>query len=157
VTGRLDVMQFSDLITSAQLHRLEIYQDSWKADGIEHILDVPLPTAPGRTRVYLFARDAGGGFSETERMMLRLLQPHLYEIYKAAARRRCTPVRLTARQLDVLRCLASGLDNAAAARQLAISPATVTKHLENAYARLGVTNRTAALARVFGDDPHLEP
>jgi DNA-binding CsgD family transcriptional regulator len=150
-TGLLDVIQISDLVTPRQLHQLEIYQEWFKTDGIEHIMGVPLPTVPGRTRVYQFFRDAGGGFSETERMMLQLLQPHLYAIYQAALRRRHMPVRLTVRQLDVLRCMASGLDNAEVARQLVISPATVTKHLENAYARLGVSNRTAALARVFGD------
>jgi DNA-binding CsgD family transcriptional regulator len=153
-TGPLDVVQTSDMVTSRQLHQLEIYEEWFKTDGIEHIMAVPLPTAPGRTRVYQFFRDAGNGFSETERMMLQLLQPHLYGIYQAALRRRHMPVRLTVRQLDVLRCMASGLDNAGAARQLAISPATVTKHLENAYARLGVSNRTAALARVFGDPAH---
>lgn len=150
-TGQLDVIQTSDLVTPWQLHQLEIYQEWFKTDGVEHVMAVPLPTAPGRTRVYQFFRDASGGFSETERMMLQLLQPHLYTSYQAALRRRRMPVRLTARQLDVLRCLASGLDNAEVARRLVISPATVTKHLENAYARLGVSNRTAALARVFGD------
>jgi DNA-binding NarL/FixJ family response regulator len=34
-------------------------------------------------------------------------------------------------------------------RQLTISPATVRKHLENVYARLDVTSRTAAAARAF--------
>jgi DNA-binding CsgD family transcriptional regulator len=149
--GPLDVIQISDLVTPRQLHQLEIYQEWFRTDGVEHIMGMPLPTAPGRTRVYQFFRDAGGGFSETERMMLQLLQPHLAAIYQAALRRRHMPVRLTMRQLDVLRCLALGLGNAEAARQLSISPATVTKHLENAYARLGVNNRTAAVARVFGD------
>ena len=46
---------------------------------------------------------------------------------------------------------AVGYDNNAIARQLVISPATVRKHLENAYARLGVTSRTGAAARAFPD------
>jgi DNA-binding NarL/FixJ family response regulator len=83
-------------------------------------------------------------------MIATLLQPHVYQIYKDAARRR-TPVQLTGRQLDVLRCVALGMSNDQIAAQLVIAAGTVTKHLENAYARLGVTSRTAALARVFGD------
>jgi DNA-binding CsgD family transcriptional regulator len=150
-TGRLDVVQSSDFLTMRQLHRLEIYQEDFKLQGVEHILGVNLPTAPGRTRVYLFSRDRGQAFTDMERSMLTLLQPHLYDIYKAAERRRQTPVPLTARQLEVLRCLALGMDNNAAARQLQVSPATVAKHLENIYSRLGVTSRTAALARVFGE------
>jgi DNA-binding NarL/FixJ family response regulator len=47
--------------------------------------------------------------------------------------------------------VAAGHDNAAIARQLVLSRATVRKHLENAYARLGVTSRTAAAARAFPD------
>jgi DNA-binding CsgD family transcriptional regulator len=148
-TGRQEVVQFSDFVTPRQLHRREIYHEWFKPLGFEHMMTVPLPTAPGRTRVYQLARDAGAGFSETERSMLTLLRPHLYEVYREAARRRRTPVRLTERQLDVLRCVALGMGNEEIARHLVIAPRTVTKHLENAYGRLGVTSRTAAVARVF--------
>jgi len=150
-TGRLDVVQSSDFLSMRQLHQLDIYHEDFKLYGIEHVLGVNLPTAPGRTRVYLFYRDRGQAFTDTERFMLTLLQPHLYDLYKAAERRRQTQVTLTARQLDVLRCLALGMDNKAVARQLQVSPATVGKHLENIYTRLGVSSRTAALARVFGE------
>jgi len=49
----------------------------------------------------------------------------------------------------VLRALANGLSTDAIARQLAVSTSTVRKHLENTYRKLGVSSRTAALARVF--------
>ncbi|MEU5315542.1 helix-turn-helix transcriptional regulator [Streptomyces sp. NPDC021056] len=59
--------------------------------------------------------------------------------------------RLTPREFDVLRCVARGLDTPQIAEQLSVSPSTVRKHLENAFGRLGVSSRTAAVARVFPD------
>jgi len=153
-TGRMDVVQFSDFVTARQFHSLEIYQRVFRLAGIEHMISLPLPAPPGRSRGFSIVRERGSGFSETERAMLTLLQPHLYQIYKESAARRRIPVRLTVRQLDVLRCVALGMSNDQIAQRLVIAPGTVTKHLENIYARLGVTSRTAAVARVFnGTEP----
>ncbi|HEX6871231.1 MAG TPA: helix-turn-helix transcriptional regulator, partial [Micromonosporaceae bacterium] len=63
--------------------------------------------------------------------------------------------RLTRRQLDVVRCAAQGMSNEEIAGRLFITPSTVRKHLENTYARLGVTSRTAAVTRVFGEADQL--
>jgi len=53
---------------------------------------------------------------------------------------------LTARELDVMRCVAAGLRSAEIASKLHIVPSTVRKHLEHVYDKLGVRTRTAALA-----------
>jgi DNA-binding CsgD family transcriptional regulator len=53
---------------------------------------------------------------------------------------------LTDRQVQVLRQLARGQSNTEIAHALHLSPATVRKHLENIYARLGVRSRTEAVA-----------
>jgi len=55
-------------------------------------------------------------------------------------------VPLTAREWDVMRCVAAGKSNAEIARLLWIAPTTVRKHLENIYNKLGVRSRTAAVA-----------
>lgn len=55
---------------------------------------------------------------------------------------------LSERELEVLRYVAGGLSNAEAARRLYLSPFTVKKHLENIYGKLGVRNRTEAIAKV---------
>jgi DNA-binding NarL/FixJ family response regulator len=55
---------------------------------------------------------------------------------------------LTARQQEILRYVAAGYSNGQIARRLQVSDATVAKHLENIFARLQVTNRAAAVARV---------
>jgi LuxR family maltose regulon positive regulatory protein len=54
---------------------------------------------------------------------------------------------LTERERDVLRLLASELDGPAIARELVVSLNTVRTHTKNIYAKLGVTNRRAAVAR----------
>jgi DNA-binding CsgD family transcriptional regulator len=55
------------------------------------------------------------------------------------------PLRLTPREREILALVAQGQTNAEVAATLWISPATVAKHLENAYAKLGVATRTAAV------------
>lgn len=56
---------------------------------------------------------------------------------------------LTPRELDVLREVARGASNAAAAERLHIGEATVKTHLLHAYAKLGVDGRTAAVTRAM--------
>jgi DNA-binding CsgD family transcriptional regulator len=59
-------------------------------------------------------------------------------------------VQLTSRERDVLSWVARGKTNAEIAELLWLAPSTVRKHLENVYAKLGVSTRTAAVARFFG-------
>lgn len=51
---------------------------------------------------------------------------------------------LSARELEVLRLVAHGLDNAQIAAELGISARTAKNHLSNILAKLGVTNRVQA-------------
>ena len=48
---------------------------------------------------------------------------------------------LTARQVDVFRCLVNGLPNKQIARMLSLSDSTVKTHVQAIYDRLGVTSR----------------
>jgi DNA-binding CsgD family transcriptional regulator len=57
---------------------------------------------------------------------------------------------LTAREAEVLSWVARGKTNPQIAELLWLSPATVRKHLENVYGKLGVSTRTAAVARFLG-------
>jgi DNA-binding CsgD family transcriptional regulator len=54
-------------------------------------------------------------------------------------------VGLTGREREILALVAEGPTNGEVASALGISPATVGKHLEHVYAKLGVTSRTAAV------------
>lgn len=59
------------------------------------------------------------------------------------------PPVLTARELEVLQLAARALSTAAIAEEMHLSPATVKRHFEDAYARLGVGDRAAAVAQAM--------
>jgi DNA-binding CsgD family transcriptional regulator len=56
---------------------------------------------------------------------------------------------LTPRGLELLQLAARGHTTAEIARRLYLSPATVKRHFERAYAALGVGDRTAAVAEAM--------
>jgi DNA-binding CsgD family transcriptional regulator len=60
-----------------------------------------------------------------------------------------SPHGLTARELEVLRLVAAGRSNREIAAQLVISEHTVARHLQNIFAKLDVTSRTAAASFAF--------
>ncbi len=59
------------------------------------------------------------------------------------------PAGLTSREAEVLRLVASGKTNRDIAVELVISEHTVGRHLQNLYAKLGVSSRSAATAYAF--------
>lgn len=60
------------------------------------------------------------------------------------------PAGLSAREREVLECLASGDSNADIARKLYLSPSTVKSHVRHLIAKLGVTTRSQAVAVARG-------
>jgi DNA-binding CsgD family transcriptional regulator len=238
--GHFGAIKLSDLLTRRELHRTWVY-DNWFAPwGIEHELEVAIPSPLWHTKTFLFNR-GGRDFTERDRLILDLLQPHLTRLWHAARTRRllraalaeldrvdehdCRGVilvglggevefaspptqrllseffpgtsgerfpadlaewlesgaarplirrrgerrltvqqvdgallleevheqaQLTAREREVLAWVARGKTNAEVARLLWLAPSTVGKHLENVYAKLGVSTRTAAVARFLG-------
>jgi len=69
---------------------------------------------------------------------------HAFAGVRASANRTGDHVSLTARELEILRMVASGASNAVIARELWVAQQTVKFHLSNVYRKLGVTNRTEA-------------
>ena len=59
------------------------------------------------------------------------------------------PAGLTAREAEVLRLVAAGKTNRDIAVELVISEHTVARHLQNMFAKLGVSSRSAATAFAF--------
>ena len=132
-----------DFYTPLQWRQTAMYADVFRADGFDDELMCCLPAAGTRSPRLLFFRSTDS-FDERDRLVLTLLRPHLVEL------RRRAPLPLTARQTELLRMVAAGSSNAEIAAALFVSPHTVRKHLENAYAKLGVHTRADAWARLAG-------
>ncbi|MEY2517888.1 MAG: hypothetical protein QOJ89_5252 [bacterium] len=139
------VFRCSDITPDAQWRQSGMYADYDRPLGVEHELMVCLDAGrPQRTLRLLFARGPGSDFSERDVAVLTLLQPHLQSAYVAAERRRRGLRPLTDRQRQILQYIAAGYTNGQIATRLDVSEHTVRKHIENIFARLDVTSRTAA-------------
>jgi ATP/maltotriose-dependent transcriptional regulator MalT len=57
--------------------------------------------------------------------------------------------KLTSRELEVLRLVATGLTNRAIAGRLRISEKTVARHVSNIFLKLGLSSRSAATAYAY--------
>lgn len=67
------------------------------------------------------------------------------------------PGGLTLRETEILGCVAGGATNREVAQQLVISEKTVSRHLANIFAKLGVGSRTAAAAWAHEHGVHGSP
>lgn len=147
--------KYSDVLTPRAFHRFELYQECARPLGVEDMFRLWLDPR-GEDGARLEFDRARRDFTERDRAALDELRPHLEQFRRRANRRRAyrpasgVAARLTAREREVVQLVAEGMTNAAVARVLWLSPGTVRKHLENAYEKLEVHTRTAAVAAAFG-------
>jgi DNA-binding NarL/FixJ family response regulator len=227
----------SDYLTQREFRRLPLWNEVYREAGVNYWLDMGLPVHHGHTRVFISVHGTRD-FGDRERLLLRLLEPHLERrardvetvtaavdallaveeacdeardvvlagahgtiefasprsrallaeyfgtkngtlpppllrsgtvVARAESRRLTVRVarvaglivallgeedarveRLTPRQGEILRLVASGLTDAQIADRLGIATGTVNKHLEVVYERLDVHTRTAAAALYHG-------
>ena len=146
----------SDVLSRRDFHRTELYQYVSRPVGIEDMMRLWFdPELPGARLEFDQARPA---FTERDRDVLDVLQPHFKHLHRHALARqsRSPPLtlaseRLTPRERNVLELVAEGRTNAEIGAALWISPGTVRRHLENIFGKLGVHTRTAAVAAVRDD------
>ena len=74
---------------------------------------------------------------------------HVNSLSVGLARDRHPATTLSAREQEVLTHVAAGCSNREIAEKLVLSPHTVARHVEHIYAKLGVSNRTAATAYAY--------
>ena len=154
------VLSISDFLTRRQFQRLDLYREFFRPLGVEYQLAVTL-TASNSTVIGIALNRGTRDFSARERRLLVLLRPHLIQAFEnaalastlkgrkiAAADRGGVPP-LSNRELEVLSWCARGKTNHDIGTVLAVSPRTIQKHLEHAFEKLGVENRTAAVMRAI--------
>ena len=115
-------------------------------------LDAPYEVARARALIARACRALGDG--DTARMELDAARETLARLGAAPDLARLDepgPTRhgLTARELEVLRLVASGASNKVTAAELVLSEKTVERHLSNIFAKLGVSSRAAATAFAY--------
>jgi DNA-binding CsgD family transcriptional regulator len=130
-----------------------------RGHGIEHQLAIPLPPSSEGPRWFVLGRPEV--FSAERMRLARRIQMLIAGLDRQAAALRqwqwratqpdagavAFDVHLTPRELSVLTLVADGLTAAAVARRLVVAERTVHKHLERAYAKLGVSDRVSAVLR----------
>jgi DNA-binding CsgD family transcriptional regulator len=238
--GDFSALKLSDFLTLRKLRRSRVYAVWFGPAGIDYELYVAIPSPPWHTKTFLFDRHLGRDFTERDRLVLDLLQPHFGALWRSAqtrrrlraalaalewegehhprgvimlapgggvelispaarrllheyfgvSRERALPTAvaewfeagsgrvrrqrgdrrltiersgdallleesreelgLTPRERQILAWVARGKTNPEIAQILWIAPTTVRRHLEHVYAKLGVSTRTAAVARFLG-------
>ena len=117
-----------------------------RGQGIQDTLRVGFPVGQGRV-VQLYLDRTCRTFGAREVMLLSMLEPVLARLLRPTVRVDRLS-ELSGAERRVLSLVAEGGSNGDVASQLMVSEATVRKHLEHTYRKLGVANRTAAAALV---------
>lgn len=149
------VTMLSDFYSQREWQATPMCTEALAGDGFQYELMCCLPTTGTRSRRIVFFRLVGPDFTDRDRMVMALLRPHLTELHgrtRLSATAEATGATLTPRQTELLRLVAAGRSTAQIAEMLFLSPATVRKHIENIFDRLGVKNRTAAVMSAFAGD-----
>lgn len=156
-TGQFAAVRYTDCTTMEELRRTQYYEVVVRPNGLERLLSVAIPS-PRWHEKSLCVQRRGRDFSERDRTVLDLLIPYVEaRVHAVALQRTLDDLRasrqgherldcLTAREQEVMGLVSTGCTNAQVAARLSITSLTVRKHLENIFAKLGVHNRTAAVA-----------
>lgn len=155
--------RFSDFLTRAEYHALDLYQHVYKPLGVEHQVAIEMPS-PADITIGIALSRKRRDFSQRDRDVLNLARPHLIQAWRNAQRRapelaRPTPVvpepdrlrllGMSRREAEVLQLLMQGSATADVAATLGISPRTVHKHSERIREKLGVHSRAAVVAAAW--------
>ncbi len=151
--------RLSDLLSIRDLRRTRTYALLLRARSLDRqITMLTARLGPDSARCWSLSR-SGADFTDEDVVIATHLQPMLRLLDLAYLPG--PPTRpdiaqyygLTSREMEVLRLLQRGLTATAAGHLLGICPRTVSKHLENAYAKLGCNNRVTALALISAPAP----
>lgn len=169
--------RISDVTSVGEFHRTPIYSEYYRAVQVEHQMALPVLLPPAEQLIgFTVCRAGGRDFTDSDLDVLALMRPHLARLHREHQRAQqaqsavhltaqrppehdsfAPPLAeplLTARERQILTLAQAGHTNVRIARELQVSHRTVEKHLENAYRKLGVASRTAA---IFSSRPAQPP
>ena len=86
--GSFRALKLSDFLSREKLRSSRIYALWFRPAGVDHELNVGIPSPPWHTKTFLFDRAPGRDFTERDRRVLDVLQPHLARLWSAARMRR---------------------------------------------------------------------
>jgi YD repeat-containing protein len=159
-------IRVSDVMSQRRYRMLDLYQLAGRRHSIEYAMDYWMAGGGGHVRGLRFD-NSSADFSDRARDALDVLGRHLKVVlarHDAAGAAGwdtlAGPTRgwrdvLTPREAEVVALVVRGRTNRQVARALSISPHTVRKHLENAYAAVGIHSRAQAVAWAYGDQDRL--
>lgn len=145
--------KISDFLSDRRFRSLGLYSEFFQTFGFKYQMALVIHHA-GKQMIGVAANRALSDFTERERACLIAIRCHAIQSYHhglSVKRIRAEShsdgrrvAALTQREAEVLHWVAGGKSNDDVARLIGISSATVKKHLQNVYDKLGVSNRTAA-------------
>ncbi|HEX8103637.1 MAG TPA: LuxR C-terminal-related transcriptional regulator [Solirubrobacteraceae bacterium] len=158
-TGDGRAYRFSDFVSAEEYHRLAIYREVYLPLQVEHQLAFTLPAPPAHLIGVALSRSAPD-YTEEDCALVNRARPFLIQAFRNALEmerrgggvvmvERLCDAGLSEREAEVVARVAHGASNAAAAADLGLSPRTVQKHLEHAYRKLEVADRSAAAAAAW--------
>lgn len=138
--------------------RSEYYRDFLRIHGVRYVLGSYSGYIPN-----LFRSARSRPFGERECLVFEAVAPHLNNLHtylkKISCLSRAALARselaydcraLSRREAEIVRYLAFRMTSREIASLLFISPRTVEKHIENAFEKIGVADRTSLLAKLRG-------
>lgn len=149
-------LRLSEHVRRRAFARTEFYDGFMRPNHLHDTLKVWVSSTDASVACIQLWRDSD--FSRRDRDVLDVLHPHLVAMRSRALRgvgRRPRAAGLTVREAEILTWVARGESDAEISSRLGIAAATVNKHLEHAYAALGVHSRAEAIGRILfaeGDD-----
>jgi DNA-binding CsgD family transcriptional regulator len=143
-------VRLSAVMSPRRLRELPWHRYYLRPQNIRDQLKVWLWSSPYAAACVSLDR-ADADFEDRDVAVLAVVQQHLAAMRESLMSVRPTDADrvgepLTIREAQVLSWVARGRPNREIAELLFISPATVRKHLEHAYAKLGARNRIEAVA-----------
>ena len=93
--GYVGALKVSDFLSRRELHATRLYDLWFRPIGVEHELNVAIPSPLWHTKTFLFDRQGSRDFNERDRLVLEALLPHLTRLWQTARTRRLLAAALT--------------------------------------------------------------